>query len=228
MALTSVYTRIVFAIALSAMGCGGGAPEVQSAHSATFTPTGTMSVLGIYKDGRMSPESWNDLGSALLPRDGCAAEFDETFPKEHAPLAGAVDDYVRANGVTDALLAQLAPLAKGDTILVLVVAGHAPRRTGPTIVTPKVRPPGMRTMPASPYNYTRQTDGSRFDLSASLYSLREHKSIAQVSMSYGGQDVNAALKAFADRLGEELPMTCAPWNEATDAVDPEKIRSLKE
>src|SRR5262249_50218476 len=131
-----IMMRQVLLMAL-ACGCGGGV-QVEAKHAADFRPSGTMSVLGIFRDGRMSADSWNELGDAILPRSGCEPGYNDEFVRANSSLAGAIDDYVRANGVTDGLLDQLAPLAEADAILVLSVAGHPPRRTGPTTRTPKM------------------------------------------------------------------------------------------
>jgi hypothetical protein len=50
----------------------------------------------------------------------------DALVSSNAALASAVDEYARADGPTDDLLAQLAPAAQGDLVLVLTFAGKLP------------------------------------------------------------------------------------------------------
>ena len=87
----------------------------------------TVSVLGVFKEGRMSPETWDEIGpkiSAAFGKGLCPIAYDAKLVTDKPSLAEAVDDYARENGVTDDLLDQLAPAASGDAVLVITVAGR--------------------------------------------------------------------------------------------------------
>ena len=86
-----------------------------------------VSIFGIFRNGRMSPEAWEDFGKVLstpFSQGICKAAYDVVFTNANSELADAIDDYTKENGVSDELLEEFAPLAKGDTILLLAIDGH--------------------------------------------------------------------------------------------------------
>jgi hypothetical protein len=86
-----------------------------------------VSVLGVFKDGRMDFESWDALSTALsasFEGGRCAAGYSSDFVSGHGQLAAAIDDVTRADGLGDELLTQLSPAATGDLMIVFTVAGH--------------------------------------------------------------------------------------------------------
>src|SRR5579863_1268078 len=96
--------------------------DFTSKYASDFVPAQrhAVSVFGLFKDGRMSGEAWEQFGTALsrpLGEVACKAEYGGGFEAANQDLAAAVDDYTRDNGPTDDLLAQFAPLAQGDAIL---------------------------------------------------------------------------------------------------------------
>jgi hypothetical protein len=192
----------------------------------------TVSILGVYKDGRMSSEAWGAIASRISPSLG-AAGCEAAFANERMPgnpvLWAAIDDYARANGPTDDLLTQLAPAARGDHILVLTFAGKPPTREKYSLASEAARPQGragaqggarggMRRATAQPAN------SDMIDMTASLFSVAHGRSVALVTMQYSGASVDDAIARFAEKLAESLPETkCTGWIwEAT--VDPERIR----
>jgi len=90
----------------------------------------SVSVFGIFRNGRMSPEAWEDFGKALstpFSQGICQAVYDVVFTDANPELATTIDGYTRENGVSDELLATFAPLARGDTILVVAIDGQLPK-----------------------------------------------------------------------------------------------------
>jgi hypothetical protein len=62
----------------------------------------------------------------------------------------------------------------------------------------------------SPANAREQ---STLEMSASLYSVRQHRSVGLVVMQYDGPSVDDALDLFARKLAMTMPATtCAGWN----------------
>ncbi len=109
---------------------GEGQPQIPIVPKPDATKPEALSVFGIFRNGRMSPEAWEDLGKVLsTPFSGgiCKAAYDVVFTDANPELADAIDDYTKENGVSDELLEKLAPLAKGDTILVLAIDGQLPK-----------------------------------------------------------------------------------------------------
>jgi len=71
-------------------------------------------------------------------------------------------------------------------------------------------------------------DGASFEMSASLFSVRDHRSVGLVSMQYSGPSVDDAVSKLAAKLGVELPgSTCSGWNWGAQ-VDEHRIRELSE
>src|SRR5260221_8231220 len=109
----------------------------------------SLSVLGVFKDGRLNPEAWDEVLPKLSPALGsnpCPAAFGPALFRTNAAFAEAVDDYTMANGMTDELLDEFAPAAKGDLILTLVTAGASTLAgdAGPPPSSTPQPPPQMR------------------------------------------------------------------------------------
>jgi hypothetical protein len=239
----SSFGRGVVLVGLVALvgACGDGGASFNVKHAPEFTTTGAkVSVFGIFKDGRMTPESWDAIGARLSRPFGkttaCEVAYGEKLVSSAPALSSAVDDYARANGVTDDLLDQFAPMAKGDAILLVTIAGHPPQPIAASEL-PKQAPAqspramggrrGSSQMSAPPRDQ-HPTDRSVFEVSATLFSVRLHRSVGVISMTYSGASVDEALDKFTERLTEELPgAACTDWN--WDAhVDDEKIRKMME
>lgn len=202
-----------------------------------------VSVLGVYRDGQMSADAWNFVGPKISPSLGattCEAAYAFALVSSNSVLSSAIDDYARSSGPTEALLEQLAPAAKGDLILVVTLAGKVPTRS--------IDAEPSRPAPSTPMmggrggtggggggahgagimregSQARAAPGTNaLQMSASLYSVREKRSVALVAMEYTGESADQAIAQFAGKLAEALPATkCAGWS--WDAkVDAEHIR----
>jgi hypothetical protein len=67
---------------------------------------------------------------------------------------------------------------------------------------------------------------SAFEMSASLYSVADKKSVGIVTLEYDGKSVEDAVARLAERLGKELPGSrCGGWNWDVK-VDDQRIRDL--
>jgi len=223
-------------------GCSDEAQFTSRFASDFAHPSHTVSVLGVFRDGRMSSDAWDSVGPKLSTPFGktCDTAYGALVGTNQA-LSAAIDDYVRANGPGDELLEQLAPAATGDLILVYTVAGAiAPKKTpGPDTSTVSGGAPGG-AMSGGKYRGTRPggTMGARgmpatstnaaLEVSASLYSVSAHRAVGFVAMGYDGASLDEALQRMATKLGTTLPQsTCGGWN--WDAhVDDARIRQLIE
>lgn len=228
------------ATALALAGCGPAhfdtklAPGFAAAHH-------TVSVLGVYKDGQMSSEAWANISgrmAAWLGASQCPVGYASAAIEHEGALIGAIDDYARANGPTEELLAQLAPAAKGDLILTVTIAGRPPAPEKVSVVNDSnstgqagggmggggMGGGGARAGAASGHPHGPPADTNELDMVASLFSVSEHRSVAQISMQYSGETVDDALTKFAQRLAATLPgATCSGWDWSA-AVDPDRIR----
>ncbi len=202
----------------------------------------TVSVLGVFKEGRLSPETWDELGPKISPvfqRGMCPIGYDTKLPTEKPDLAEAVDDYSRAYGVTDDLLAELAPAAGGDLILVVSMAGRPLKQKADSQMQPPTTMQGNPGMPrgrgmggsmAPPTAINHMVvDLNAFEMSATLYSPQEHRTIADISMGYGGESADEAVTKFVNKLRSSLVgYPCVGWHMATASIDDKKIREMKE
>jgi hypothetical protein len=215
-------------------------------YTTTFAPDfervrHTVSVLGVYKDGRMSSEAWDAIEATVSPSLGaakCDAAYAEAAASPNRPLWDAIDDYTRNDGPTDALIAKIAPAALGDLVMVITVAGRlpAPEKMHGSDETPKPstmgssmgRGGGLNSMRGS--STTLRTEPSSqpssdvLDLQASLFSVSQGKSVALVGVQYSGRSMDEAITRFSGRLRQSLPATsCVGWNWDTK-IDPDTIR----
>jgi hypothetical protein len=213
------------------------APDFAPAHH-------TVSVLGVFKDGRMSSEAWDAIGARVarsLGASKCEAAYADAATSPHHALWAAIDDYTQANGPTDDLLAKIAPAALGDLVLVVIVAGKLPTPEKIKVQEENNRPQsaaggmggggrgGMGTlggMRNGGGRMFRADPGAadRLDLSASLFSVPKATSVALVALQYSGESVDDAIAKFTSKLGGTLPgAACVGWNWEAN-IDPDAIR----
>jgi hypothetical protein len=228
-------------LVVTALACDEGDARFTTKFASDFTPARhTVSVLGVYRDGRMSSDGWQAFAPRVAPALGgahCDVGYD-LLASANGALADAIDEYTRADGPTDDLLAQLAPAAKGDLVLVLTFAGKlpqhvsdagAPGRASAPSATPgrsggrmrgmggggRMRGSSMSQGPA---------DTNLLDISASVFSVAKTRSVALVAMQYSGKSVDDAIAKFAAKIAESLPgVACVGWNWEAK-IDPEHIR----
>jgi hypothetical protein len=211
--------------------------EFTTKYASDFAPAQrhAVSVFGLFKDGRMSGEAWEQFGALLsrpLGGPACEAEYGGGFEAANQDLAAAVDDYTRDNGPTDDLLAQFAPLAQGDAILVYTMAGHPPQQSSAETTSVQAPPPtstmrgGMGAGSMGPSPRRPPQDTNVFEISAAFYSVAAHKSEALVLLRYTGKSTDDAVARFTSKLAAEAPATkCVGWKQDAK-VDPEAIRKL--
>lgn len=183
----------------------------------------SVSVFGIFKDGRMSPEAWDELGprlSTAFHGSLCEAAISSDLRRSGIALFAAVDDVSREAGITEPLLERFAPAAKGNSIVVITIAGHAPKSKDARHAATRSQMgmgrgggPGRRSAaPRDPAARRHVTSNDVFEVSASLYSGPQHQSVALVTMSYTGASEDQALAKFIAKLGATFPgATCAGW-----------------
>ncbi len=216
------------------------APEMQQA------PRATIAVLGVLKSGRMSADAWTELSPAIssaLGASTCVAAFDDKLDPR---LASAVDHHARENGVTDAMFGAFASATTADLILLVETSGQLPAASSPDGGAPDpARGPGgmgmgggsgrgmgggmasggsrLHAMGPPP-----EDDGTRdaLEMSASIYSIRLHRSVGTVAMHYTGKSAADAVHRFAQKLGASLEGTrCAGWK-SDGWPDADTVRTL--
>src|SRR5579863_233049 len=105
--LAAFRCSLLALLALAFVSCDEGDAHFSVKFASNFSPAKhTVSVLGVYKDGRMSADGWE----ALAPRVGpaiCAGDCEvgyNTLASTNGALADAIDAYAQADGPTDDLL----------------------------------------------------------------------------------------------------------------------------
>jgi hypothetical protein len=244
--------------ALLVAACAAEGSQFTTQLAPDFVPgRQSVSVLGVYADGRMSGEAWERrLGQRLSPSLGapmCDAGYS-TLSGPSPLLLSAIDDYTRAEGPSDALLAQLAPAAKGDLIVVVTVAGRvppppasssSPRASAPGNVLGFGGGGGGRGMGGggmgggrggggrggggrAPSSAASAPERSTLEMSASFYSVGQHRPVALVAMQYDGPSFDDAVAKFAQKLAAAMPgTTCVGWDWDIP-IDPQHLRDTKE
>jgi hypothetical protein len=238
--------HVPLGLLLLAAGCRHDAVYATTFAPDFSPPHHVVSVLGVFKDGQMSSEAWDAIGpnvSRSLGAAMCEAAYAENATSPNHALWSAVDEYTLANGPTDDLLTKIAPAARGDLVLVVIVAGRLPtpekirvqdenqnrRSTGS--LGPKGGMGGMGGGAGLSRNSgpTFRAPGpppavDRLDLSASLFSVSKAASVALVALEYSGDSVDEAIAGFTAKLASALPgATCSGWNWEAK-IDPEAIR----
>jgi hypothetical protein len=221
----------------------------EAVYATTFAPDFSpphhvVSVFGVFKDGKMSSEAWDAIAPSIsrsLGAASCEAAYSESAASPNSALWSAVDEYTLANGPTDDLLAKIAPAARGDLVLVVIVAGKLPtpekirvqdegqnrRSTGS--LGPKGGAMGGGAGLSRNSGPTFRAPAApaavdRLDLSASLFSVPKTASVALVALAYSGESVDEAMAGFTAKLASALPgATCTGWNWEAK-IDPEAIR----
>jgi hypothetical protein len=248
----SVRALLSLALGFAAGVTGCAETTFNLSYDPGFARTGRhVSTFGIKRDGLLSRSGWAALGpeaSAPFEAQDCEVAYSDAWFGTTPELADAVEGYVNNNGVTDALLERLLPAAQGDTIMLVTIAGRPQPRSSEVSGSPSQRAnPGAGAGRGGRMgrggggrgagggrggrNQTGSgTDGASdpFEVSAALFSVREHRTVARVHMSYTGPDIDQALRAFGRRLQRELPgATCSGWNWSAH-VDAAAIRGLNE
>jgi len=212
-----------------------------------FTPgQTTISVLGVYKDGRMSVDAWSPLSvqisAALGAPQVCEPAFGSRLQREDEVLFSSIDDEAKNDGITEALLAKLAPSAQGDVILAITVHGGVGLTTDKT---DKASPP-PRTPPPGGGGMGRGLAGQRgagsqreatnlgprpklFELTASLFSSKQRVPLARLTLDYTGSSADDAVRQFSQELGKLVPHSvCKGWSFAPKPKLPESVGPILE
>jgi hypothetical protein len=206
-------------------GCGGSGADFTTQFASGYTSAPhTVSVLGVYQDGRMSLGTWADLAprlSGALGSAACPAGYD-TLVTSNQELANAIDEFTRDEGPTAELLKQLAPAAQGDLLLVVTLSGKIPK---PHQDDPADHPsPGTPGMAAAANTRKRghgrgatqagpAEDTNHLDVSAALFSVAQNRPVARIGMQYRGESVDDALKRFSTELSRDVPsLKCVGWH----------------
>jgi hypothetical protein len=181
-----------------------------------------VSIVGVYRDGRLSASYWDEIGPLIaraFGSDGCEAAWGDRLRREAPELYARIDAGARVTGVTDAMLESLAPRADGGLLLILRSSGHPPFKSDISIRIPGLSDEagaqegrgdhGGRGSGPKP---DEAKDRSVFELSASLYSVRARSTVGRIEMRYTGSTLDGAMLAFQRDFRAMLPnASCVGW-----------------
>jgi hypothetical protein len=198
--------------ALGAASCADGV-QLRVQTSPEFAGgNATVSMLGVFHDGRMNVDSWQKASSPVssaLGGSDCAALFTDALQQGDPTLYSEIDTSTQSDGITDDLLAKLAPRAGGDLIVTVSIHGKtraATRQEMSRIPRAAVQQPGQ----AQPVRLVKQL----LELSASVYSIKQGRSVARMSVVYPSTTFDHAIRRFSTELAAFMPgATCRPWRE---------------
>ena len=182
-----------------------------------------VSVLGVYREGRLDVDGVRALGPELTQSvfhtDSCALAFDQNMRNAKPAVFSALDDATRTDGITEPLLGALAPAAEGEAIFFITMAGEVrgiPDGGGDRSV-PSASNTGMGRQPnrggigRGPM-YREARDTSALDLTATIYSIKDKRVVAQLAMTYSGTSEAEAQAQFRAKLAQTFPnTTCVGW-----------------
>jgi hypothetical protein len=227
--------RIVVAACALFASLSGCASEdvglvVRRAEGALPSARSRVSVLGVFRSGALSEEAWQDWSPRLggvLPGGSCEAAWGKALEELDLDLATAVDDATREDGPNDEILGALAPLAGGDSVLLITVSGHARKDlSADTKSLAAVAAPtgmgrgmgrgmgqGMGRGRAMGRGTGRPPSEDALVMTATLYSTGERRTTLRVDMTYTGRSADEATRRFVLELGKAMPdASCASWN----------------
>ena len=187
-----------------------------------FTPgPATVSVLGVFRDGRMSTDAWTPLGpplSAALGQmaDLCDVAYSERLQQAQPDLYTFLEEDTRMNGITEDMLTKMAPKAEGDLILTVTIHGRIVQAAAHDDMAPQsqpaIRPGAGRARPGARPSPSRGTAPGGLQFTATLFSVPKQKSVARMNMAYGGTSVEEAFRRFAEEVAKLVPGgTCKGW-----------------
>jgi len=191
------------------------------------------SILGVYREGRLDVDGLRPLGAELTQSafhaDVCPVAVDAELRAQKPGIFDAIDEATKTEGVTEPLLAALAPAAEGDSIVFITMSGQArvvpdggaPSRSASSSPSVGVggrgggrrgggmsRGGGGRSAPAR----TAPEDDNALSLTATVYSVRDKRVVAAVAETYTGTSEATALREFRDKLAATFPgASCTGW-----------------
>jgi hypothetical protein len=227
---------VVWLAFLGAGACAGEDADLTTYLSPSLTAKAphTLSVFGVFRDGRMSARAWDELSpklTSILGPEPCPAAFSTDLVTGDGALASAIDDYSKNYGLTEPLLDRIAPAAKGDLVLVFIVAGAVRSRHHDTDPQPRPAPGpgGSRMRRTTSYSRPPATNPSAFEVTASLFSPKDHANVAAVNLRYAGPSEDAAMAKLLAKWRELFPSTsCESWDFEAHPVDADAVRALPE
>lgn len=219
-------------LGLLACSCGetGVYYDVKFAPGFSEGPT-TVSVIGVFQEGRMSSEMWNEVDAKLAPvlgQKSCPVIWGDDLRRSNPDIFEQIDRATQSEGITEDMLDRFSDASEGDAVMVVslhvrttpVVAPTNQGSLGPTnpyggsATGPMPGSQGRRTPPPRPTSIRPDRwQGQEIRLAATLFSAKRHAAMGRVVLTYLGTNLDDAMKRFVAKVGETLPgSVCKGWN----------------
>ena len=209
---------VALAAMLSSASCAGPREHFDVKYASDFQPVPTsVSIFGVLQDGLMSEDGAVVLGQRIFRafrRDACEIAYDATLGRSNPEMFAFLDKQARENGITDDLLGNIAAHAKGEVIVAFQVFGRPPGRSAESSdAKPVLLAHGGDMGGPSPYPRSSHKEPDAFEVSASFFSVRLHRTVAFLRMEYSGGSVDEAMTKLSDKLVVTFPgVTCVGWS----------------
>ena len=170
-----------------------------------------VSVLGVFKDGRINETNWDDVGTALasvLGSSPCELGFAERLKLEEPEIFAKADSESKESGVTDELLKQFAARARGTAILAMTISGRL--HAGPTYRSEQMESTTGKSTKRGKSAKAAQDPG--LEITLALFSVEAKQTALTLHLRYTGASTEEAFQLFADKLRTLVPgAQCAGW-----------------
>jgi hypothetical protein len=141
--------------------------------------------------------------------------FSDALRNADLDLYTQLDEDVAENGITDEMLAKIAPRTDAELLVTISVHGKVEQARTPAVGEDPTLP-GHR--PGAGGGARRQRHGGKtvtfagIEMSASLFSVKKQQSVGRITVRYAGTNLEEAIGQFAAKVGEELAgSTCRDW-----------------
>ena len=224
------------ALALTTTACGEAGVYWDVKFSPGYAPgPTTVSVLGVYQDGRMSNELRDEVLRGLAPELGqptCEIAWDDRLRAAEPDLYEEVDRTTQSDGITEDVLDKFTEWSEGDAILVVslnIRRANQDQRGNGSIGTmtqgglggssfnrPGGPMPGSRGRTGAPLPpgavRPNTWQGQQIRVSGILFSAKTHAPMGRIILNYLGTNIEDALRRFSKKFGEEMRgSVCKGW-----------------
>ena len=213
--------RTAFVLAPLLAGCAFADSHFTVDYPTKQMPQGNelVSVFGVFKDGRMRTEAWQELSprfAGVLGNKPCELAFGDRLRAEDEESYEHFDHEIKDNGITKDTLASFAARAEGKMILAITVLGEAQVATGLGNHTRGMEASAtaaqrrMRARSLLPGDERPVAAG--LDIAVALYSIEAKDNILTLDLHYTGTTLEEAYKRIAMKLEGIIPdARCVGW-----------------
>lgn len=210
----NVFLTIAFPLQLISCGSASSESTFFVKHAPVFSRARTVSVFGAIHHGGASKSAWGSVAPAFADAMGatyCEAGFVEQLRDTNADAFLAIEQEIELGQVKEELLQSVAPAASGESILTIQIFG---RVRNANVDTRRILVAhGGGSEPRSDTATALASPPPTLDISATLFSKHQRRTVGLLSMTYSGASLDEALHEFVKKLHSMMPnFVCRGWN----------------